>query len=279
MVEDAEVSSIGSRDCEDETVKRSLLTSKNLKEATSYLTPKARLAFTQLRKAFTKAPILQYFDLECHIRIEIDASGYAIDSLLSQLTNLGQWHLLAYYSQKKILAKTQYKTHNDELLAILKVFKTWQNCLEGYKHEVLVLTNDNHLRRFMETKTLNSCHVWWAQELSRYHFQINYYQAYLNGAANAPSHFFKRNKDEEEKVWAENTWILHCLQPSLTNTTLAGLSMSASLNLLPAHQILICGTYGLSQLRQFWDIFRSELANKGPYKVNISSMRLRLQEL
>ena len=41
----------------------------------------------------------------------------------------------------------------------------------------------------------------------------------------------------------------------------------------------MCGTHRLPQLRQFWDIFRLELANEGSYKVNIGSMRLRLQEL
>ena len=33
----------------------------------SFLTPKARAAFNDLRLTFTKAPILWYFDLKCHI--------------------------------------------------------------------------------------------------------------------------------------------------------------------------------------------------------------------
>ena len=52
-------------DCENETVKRS--SSKNLNRTTAYLTPKARLAFIKLKKAFTKVLILQYFDPKCHI--------------------------------------------------------------------------------------------------------------------------------------------------------------------------------------------------------------------
>ena len=36
-------------------------------EEPSFLTPNAKQAFTQLRQAFTKAPILQHFDLERHI--------------------------------------------------------------------------------------------------------------------------------------------------------------------------------------------------------------------
>ena len=88
----------GSSDCKDKMVKRSL--SKNSNRATSYLTPKARLAFTKLRKSFTKAPIFQHFDLEYHIRIETHMLNYVISGILNQLTlnNLGQWHLVAFYS-------------------------------------------------------------------------------------------------------------------------------------------------------------------------------------
>ena len=60
-------------DGENEIIK--LSPSKNLNGATDYLTPKARLTFTKLRKAFTKTPILQHFDLECHIQIETDVSS------------------------------------------------------------------------------------------------------------------------------------------------------------------------------------------------------------
>ena len=56
------------------------------KEAeTGFLTPEARLAFTRLRQAFVEAPILHHFDPESHIRIETDASGYAIGGVLSQM--------------------------------------------------------------------------------------------------------------------------------------------------------------------------------------------------
>ena len=95
-----------------------------------FLTSGAREAFNQLRQAFIKAPILRHFDPECHIRIETDASGYAIGGVLSQLTSdhltsdQGQWHPMAYFSRKMIPAETWYKTHNGELLAIVEAFKT-----------------------------------------------------------------------------------------------------------------------------------------------------------
>ena len=48
-----------------------------------FFTPKARLVFTQLRQAFVEAPILHHFDLESHIQMETDLSGYTIGSVLS----------------------------------------------------------------------------------------------------------------------------------------------------------------------------------------------------
>ena len=94
---------------------------------------------------------------------------------------------MAFISHKMISAETRYKTHVGELLAIVKAFKTWRHYLEGSQHEVLILTDHNNLRRFMDTKSLSSRQVRWAQELSRYHFRIDYCQGKANGAADALS--------------------------------------------------------------------------------------------
>ena len=65
-----------------------------------FLTPAAGLAFTKLRQIFVKALILYHFDSERHIRVETDASGYAICGILNQLTlnNLNQWHPVVFFS-------------------------------------------------------------------------------------------------------------------------------------------------------------------------------------
>ncbi len=49
--------------------------------------------------------------------------------------------------------------------------------------------------------------------------------------------------------------------------------------LSPLHQVLICKTIILPQLRQFWDTIRNELADKSPYIASIGDMRMRLLEL
>ena len=159
----------------------------------------------------------------------------------------------------------------------LKAFKTWHHYLEGCKHKFLVLTNHNNLRRFMHTKSLSSCQVRWAQKLSRYHFQIDYQHGKANGAIDALSRFSQRSSNEEEKLQAENTQILHRLQTSLTSASLSGLSLIPDLSSL--HQVLICGTYVQPQFCEFWTNLQAKLANKHLYWASIGEMRLRLPEL
>ena len=89
-----------------------------------FFNPKAYLAFTQFRKVFTKALILYHFDLKRYIRIKIDALGYAIGEVLSQLdfemglvgqvtyksnllSKIGQWHLVTFFSRKMIPVETR----------------------------------------------------------------------------------------------------------------------------------------------------------------------------
>ena len=129
-------------------------------EEPNFLTPDAKKAFNHLQLVFIKALILQHFDLESHIRIETNASGYIIGEALSQLnfdfdalsndsnsdkSDFSQWHSVAYFSRKMIPIETRYETHNVELLAIVEAFKTWRYYLEGCKHKVFVLTNHNNL--------------------------------------------------------------------------------------------------------------------------------------
>ena len=129
----------------------------------------------------------------------------------------------------------------------------------------------------MDTKSLSSRQVRWAQKLSRYYFQIDYRQGKANGAADALTQYPQRNAEEKDALRAENIKILHHLQSSLSNASFSGLSTSAKL--LQLHRILICGTYVLPQLQQFWSNIQTDVAQDSPYIANIGGMKLRLSEL
>ena len=184
---------------------------------------------------------------------------------------------MPYFSRKMISAKTRYETYNGEILAIVKGLKTWWYYLKGYKYEVLIFTDDNNLFRFMDTKSLSSSQVRWAQELSWYYFQIDYYQRKANGAANALFCFLQRNQVKKDTLQTKKTRILRKLLSSLINASFLDLSTQA--NLLPLYWVLICGTHALFQLYQLRDMLQAKLNDEESYKVSNGAMRLRLQEL
>ena len=58
---------------------------RNMEAESGFFIFIARLAFTKLRQAFVKTPILYYYDPKCHIWIKTNVSRYAINRILSQL--------------------------------------------------------------------------------------------------------------------------------------------------------------------------------------------------
>ena len=167
----------GSEIEDDEVGKKCQKMSKNLSKSkktigSDFFILGAKLALIKLRQAFVKALILHHFNPKRHIRIETDVLGYVIEGIFSQLTlnDLGQWHPVAFLLQKMIPAENRYKTHDGELLAIVEPFKTRRHFLKGFHHEMLLLTNHNKLRRFIDIKSLSSKQVCWAQEFFCYHF-------------------------------------------------------------------------------------------------------------
>lgn len=127
----------------------------------SFLTSRVKLAFNKLSKSFIKTSILYNFDLNYHIFIKTIVFGYAIGGIPNQLTlnTLGQCHLVTFFSKKMIIAETQYKTHNNKLLAIVNVFKTCYHFIKSCKYEFLIITNHNNLCYFISIKGLSSRQV------------------------------------------------------------------------------------------------------------------------
>ena len=140
-------------------------------------------AFQRLTDAFNKAPLLKHFDPQLSIRIETDASEYALAGILSQLQEDNkQWHPVAFHSRKMIPAERNYETHDQELLAIVMEFKQWRHYLEGSFHPVEVLTDHNNLKYFMGLAQLNGRQARWAMKLSMFDFFITHRSGKTNPA-------------------------------------------------------------------------------------------------
>ena len=107
---------------------------------------------------------------------------------------------MAFFSQKIIPPETRYKTHDGELLAIIETFKTWKHYLEESQHKVLILNDYNNPCRFINTKSISSKQVRWAQKLSYYYFQIDYYQGKANRAIDVLSQYSQQSAEEEKTL-------------------------------------------------------------------------------
>ena len=147
--------------------------SSSSKSTIAFLTSTTKKTFDTLKIVFMKKLLLHHFDFKCKLRVEIDASIKTIDDVLCQLKN-DEWHSIVYFSQKMNSTQCNYETHDQKLLIIVETFKHWRYYFEKAQHEMLMLTNHHNLKKFMTTTKLSSRQVRWAQELSRYNFNIDY---------------------------------------------------------------------------------------------------------
>ena len=170
----------------------------------------AERAFTRLQNAFMGAPLLRHFDPNLPIRLETDASEFAVAGILTQLDDVTkQWHPVAFHSRKMIDAERNYETYDQELLAIVTMFKHWRHYLEGANDAVEVLTDHNNLKYFMGQPNLNGRQARWAMKLASFDFFISHRPGKTN-PADAPS----RRPDYKDENLAINK-LLPTLQQKL----------------------------------------------------------------
>jgi len=70
-------------------------------------------------------------DLDKKMRMEVDASDYAIGSMLSMECEDERWRLVVYLS--KLLNETEknYEIHDKEMLVIIRGLENWRHLLKG----------------------------------------------------------------------------------------------------------------------------------------------------
>ena len=134
---------------------------------------------------FTLVPVLVHFDPSKKVRVETDASKFAIAGTISQQHETSDgtkqhWHPVAFWSRKLTGTECNYSIHDGELLAIMEVFKHWRYYLEGARYTIEIISDHKNLRYFMETKYLESRQARWAMYLAIYDFEI----MYCRGASN-----------------------------------------------------------------------------------------------
>ena len=134
-------------------------------------------SFILLKKRFTKALILYYFNLSLPIQVEINASSFIIAKVISQLfgTSLNKkQHFITFYSYKLSLVKKNYKIYNSKLLAIILAFKHQSYYLYFASLLIIVCTNYNNLKYFITITKLNKKQIYQLKYLAAFDFIIKH---------------------------------------------------------------------------------------------------------
>jgi hypothetical protein len=149
--------------------------------------PQCQEAMNKLKIMFTSRPVLMAFDPKKQIRVETDASDFALGAVLSQENKDGKHQPVAYHSRKFKPEELNYDIHDKELLAIVDSFKEWSIYLLGSKEEIEVLTDHKNLIYFTTTKELNRRQSRWSEEMAWYNYRIKYVKGSENARADALS--------------------------------------------------------------------------------------------
>ena len=88
-------------------------------------------AFKELKKVFTTQLVLVVPDLNKEMRVEVDASEYIIEGVLSMRWEDDKWRPVAFISKFLNKAERNYKIHDREMLAIIQCLEEWRHLLEG----------------------------------------------------------------------------------------------------------------------------------------------------
>ena len=83
-------------------------------------TERQKEAFKELKERFTKEPVLVVLDLDKIMRIEVDASNYAIGGVLSMKCEDRRWRLVVFLSKSLNKTERNYKIYNKEILAVIR---------------------------------------------------------------------------------------------------------------------------------------------------------------
>ena len=140
------------------------------------MTTEAFEAFNKLKKCFTMAPMLMHYKPERQITLKTDVSTFAISGIIFQLIKMfGQWHFVAFWSQKMESAKCNYEVEESKILTIVKACKHWHHYLERATYQVWVVTNHCNLCTFLTSKYVLRYKARWWERLLGLNLTIKYY--------------------------------------------------------------------------------------------------------
>lgn len=144
----------------------------------------ALLAFNQLKKALTTAPVLASPDYTKRFTIHCDASSVGIGSTITQEID-GIEHPIAFFS--RLLSKNErlFSTTERELLSVVDSINHFRPYIEGSKFTVI--TDHMSLKWLKSLNNPSGRLARWAMQISQFNFDICHRKGTLNVVPDALS--------------------------------------------------------------------------------------------
>jgi len=150
-------------------------------------TEKQEKAFKELKKRFTKEPVLAAPNIDKKMRMEVDALDYATGGVLSMECEDGLWRPVALLSKSLNETERNYEIHDKEMLAIVRGLEAWRHLLEGVQYKFEIWMDHKNLEYFMKVQKLNRRQARWALYLSQFDFTLKHVVEGKMGKANGLS--------------------------------------------------------------------------------------------
>jgi len=116
---------------------------------------KQKEAFRKLKGRFTREPVLAAPDLDKKMRMEVNASDYAIEGVLLMEREDGKWRPVAFLSNSLNETERNYEIYDKEMLAIIRGLESWRHLLEGAQFKFKIWTDHKNLEYSIKVQKLN----------------------------------------------------------------------------------------------------------------------------
>ena len=130
--------------------------------------------------------------------METDASGYAIEGVLSQ-EQKGKWKPITFLSRTMQPAEQNYEIYDKELLAIVEAITKWRQYLLDTTEKFEVWTDHENLKYFQKPHKLNRRQARWYLKLQDYDFILQHIPGKTNTKADVLSRKDHIDTTEDKK--------------------------------------------------------------------------------
>lgn len=143
-------------------------------------TAEAESAFTELKEAMTKTPVLALPNFEVIFEVHTDASDVGIGAVLVQ-----EGKPLAYLSKALGPKKLEWSVYVKEMMAIVEAVQVWRPYLLGRKFRIV--TDQQPLKHMLEQRIITPEQQRFVSKLMGFEFEIMYRPGRQNSVADALS--------------------------------------------------------------------------------------------